>query len=84
MPFVRLKSEPAAAKPASKETVLVARQVFVTVGATRGDQVAILKGLKEGDEVVTSGQLKLKNGSIVVINNIVQPGNDAAPSPVDQ
>jgi len=78
------KSEPAAAKPASKETVLVARQVFVTVGATRGDQVAILKGLKEGDEVVTSGQLKLKNGSIVVINNTVQPGNDAAPSPVDQ
>ena len=32
-------------------------------GATRGDQVAILKGVKEGDEVVTSGQLKIKNGT---------------------
>ena len=41
---------------------LTAQQTFVTTGATRGDQVAILSGLKEGDNVVTSGQLKLKNG----------------------
>jgi membrane fusion protein (multidrug efflux system) len=63
--------------------VRTAKQTFVTMGPTRGDQVAILKGIKEGDLVVTSGQLKLKSGSPVVINNQVQPSNDAAPKPVD-
>jgi membrane fusion protein (multidrug efflux system) len=59
----------------------VVRQVFVTTGETRGDQVAVLTGLSEGQEVVTSGQLKLKGGSPVVIDNTVQPANDAAPTP---
>lgn len=54
-------------------------QSFVTTGETRGDQVAILTGLKEGQTVVTSGQLKLKNGSRIAINNTVQPGNNPAP-----
>ena len=62
---------------------LVARQVFITVGPTRGDQVAILSGLKEGDEVVTTGELKLKNGTRIVVNNTVLPSNDPAPKPVD-
>ena len=48
-----------------------AQQVFVTTGPTRGDQVAILKGIEAGDEVVTSGQVKLKNGAPVVVNNTV-------------
>lgn len=61
-----------------------AKQVFVTTGATRGDQVAVLKGIKEGDTVVTSGQLKLRNGSVVLINNTVQPNNEANPQPNDQ
>ena len=60
-----------------------AKQVFVTTGATRGDQVVILKGIKEGDTVVTSGQLKLRNGSVVLINNTVQPSNEANPQPND-
>ncbi len=60
-----------------------AKQVFVTTGATRGDQVAIVKGIKEGDTVVTSGQLKLRNGSVVLINNTVQPSNEANPQPND-
>jgi membrane fusion protein (multidrug efflux system) len=60
---------------------LVAQQVFVTTGATRGDQVAILKGLEEGQQVVTSGQLKLKNGTEVVVDNTVQPANSANPKP---
>ena len=55
---------------------LIAEQVFVTTGSTRGDQIAILTGLHEGDIVVTSGQLKLKNGSGVIINNTVQPTNN--------
>lgn len=60
------------------------KQVFVTAGPTRGDQVAILKGIKEGDLVVTSGQFKLKSGSSVIINNKIQPKNDATPTPEDQ
>ena len=63
---------------------LVARQSFVTVGATRGDQVAVLKGVEEGDMVVTGGQLKLHNGSVVLVDNTVTPTADAAPVPVDR
>ena len=62
----------------------VAKQTFVTIGSLRGDQVAILKGIKAGDTVVTGGQLKLKSGSRVVINNNIQPSNEAAPEPTDQ
>jgi len=63
---------------------LLAKQVFVTTGATRGDQVAILAGVHEGDEVVTSGQMKLKNGALVTINNTVQPASDPNPAPWEQ
>lgn len=63
---------------------LAARQVFVTTGATRGDQVAIVKGVSEGDTVVTSGQIKLRNGVPVVVNNSAVPTNDAAPKIVDK
>jgi membrane fusion protein (multidrug efflux system) len=63
---------------------LTAKQAFVTVGSTRGDQVAVLSGVKEGDLVVTSGQLKLKNGSAVIIDNKVQPANEAAPKPENE
>lgn len=47
----------------------IAKQSFVEVGDTRDNQIAVLKGIKEGDQVVTSGQLKLKNGSPIIINN---------------
>lgn len=57
----------------------IANQSFVTVGDTRGDQIAILSGIKEGDQIVTSGQLKLRNGSQVVINNKVVPSNNPQP-----
>ncbi|XLM21790.1 efflux RND transporter periplasmic adaptor subunit, partial [Chromobacterium piscinae] len=58
-----------------------AQQAFVTTGDTRGDQVAITAGLKEGQEVVTSGQLKLKTGTPVTVNNSVQPANSPNPTP---
>ena len=61
--------------------VLEARQQFVTLGATLGDLVAIVKGVSEGDEVVTAGQLKLHNGSTVVVNNSVQPPVNPSPNP---
>ena len=63
---------------------LIVKQVFVKTGDTRGDQVAILKGVKEGDVVVTAGQVKLHNGSPVVINNEIQPSNEAHPEPKDE
>ena len=63
---------------------LVAQQRFVTTGATRGDQVAVLSGVKEGDQVVSAGQIKLHNGSPVLINNAVQPTDNPAPQPKDE
>jgi membrane fusion protein (multidrug efflux system) len=60
---------------------LVVQQTFVTTAGTRGDQVAIVKGLNEGDEVVTSGQVKLKSGSPITIDNSVQPANSPNPTP---
>jgi membrane fusion protein (multidrug efflux system) len=63
---------------------LIARQSFVTVGPTRGDQVAVLKGVSEGDMIVTAGQIKLHNGSLLLIDNSVTPTADAAPVPVDR
>jgi membrane fusion protein (multidrug efflux system) len=72
-------------KDASGKSQLVARQNFVTTGTTRGDQVAILKGVNEGEMVVTSGQIKLHNGSTVLIDNSVQPTADASPNiPLDR
>lgn len=70
-------------EPAKSGTsgALAVRQQFVQTGATRGDQVAITKGLSAGATVVTSGQLKLRNGSEIVVNNSVLPAADAAPRP---
>jgi len=63
---------------------LIARQTFIEAGPTRGDQVAVLSGMKEGDMVITSGQMKLKNGSPVRIDNSVAPLNDPAPTPQEK
>ena len=71
-------------KGAGGKMELVAQQKFVTTGATRGDQVAVLSGLSEGETVVTSGQMKLRSGSVVVVNNDIKLPDDAAPRPVDE
>lgn len=65
------------------KTYLGARQQFVKLGAGRGDQVAVMTGLKPGEQVVTSGVFKLRPNAAVVVNNKVQPGNSAAPKPED-
>jgi membrane fusion protein, multidrug efflux system len=70
-------------KDAKGQDQLVARQVFVTTGDTRGDQVAIVKGINPGDTVVTAGQIKLRNGSPLHIDNTVQPANNANPRPTE-
>ena len=59
------------------------RQQFVKLGPARGDQVAVLDGVNPGDEVVTSGVFKLRNGAAVQINNKVTPANKRAPKPED-
>lgn len=71
-------------KDEQNQPVFTVRQVFVTLGDTRGDQVAVLKGLNAGDVVVTGGQLKLKNGSRIRVNNTIQPSNDAFPNVVEK
>jgi membrane fusion protein (multidrug efflux system) len=67
-------------KGQAKRTV---RQQFVKVEGARGDQVAVISGVKPGDEVVTSGLFKLRNGAAVVINNKARPSNNPAPKPED-
>jgi membrane fusion protein (multidrug efflux system) len=62
----------------------VVRQQFVTTGATRGDQIAVVKGVADGDEIVTAGQLKLQKNMAVLINNTVLPTNNPAPTPSGQ
>jgi len=79
--------KPAAPKKASKgppalpPDTRVVEQTFVTTGPTRGDQVAVLSGLEAGVEVVTSGQIKLKNGAPVHIDNSVKPADNPNPRP---
>jgi membrane fusion protein (multidrug efflux system) len=59
------------------------KQQFVKLGSSRGDLVAVLSGLKPGDEVVTSGVFKLRNGAAVLVNNQTLPGSNPAPKPED-
>jgi membrane fusion protein (multidrug efflux system) len=60
-----------------------ARQQFVKVEGSRGDQVAVVSGVNPGDEVVTSGVFKLRNGAAVQVNNKIQPSNNPKPKPED-
>ncbi len=64
--------------------ILSVLQRFVKLGDTRGDQVAVKSGVAVGDEVVTGGQMKLRNGSPVVIDNTIVPNNDANPTPPNE
>src|SRR5262249_30331426 len=59
------------------------RQQFIKVDGARGDQVGVVSGLKPGEEIVTSGVFKLRNGAAVSVNNKVQPENNPAPKPED-
>ena len=59
------------------------REQYVALGKSRGDQIEILSGLKQGDVIATSGIFKLHPGGAVKINNSVQPGNNPAPKPED-
>ncbi len=59
------------------------RQQVVKLQGSRGDQVGVISGVNAGDEVVTSGVFRLRNGAAVLINNKIQPENNPAPKPED-
>ena len=81
--FVAIKSQ--GQGPGGKTQEMVsAQQVFVTTGPSRGDQVAILKGIEPGAKIITSGGLKLRNGTPLIIDNRIQPANDPHPAPQEQ
>ena len=68
--------------PQGKEYLGV-RQQIVKLGDTRGDLVSVEEGIKAGDQVVSAGVFKLRNGAAVQINNTVQPDSSAAPKPAN-
>jgi membrane fusion protein, multidrug efflux system len=59
------------------------RQQVVKVEGSRGDQVAITSGVNPGDEVVSAGVFRLRNGAPVQVNNTVKPDNNPSPKPED-
>jgi membrane fusion protein (multidrug efflux system) len=70
-------------KDAKGNTYRGVRQQVVKVEGSRGDQVAVISGINPGDEVVSSGVFRLRNGASVQVNNTVKPGNSASPKPED-
>ena len=69
--------------PKTGKTYRGVRQQFVKVEGSRGDQVAVISGVNPGDEVVSSGVFKLRNGAAVQVNNQVTPPNNPKPKPED-
>jgi membrane fusion protein (multidrug efflux system) len=63
---------------------LEVQQRFVKLGSTRGDQIAVESGVKPGEVIVTAGQIKLRNGVPVAVNNDVLPANAINPNPPNE
>jgi membrane fusion protein, multidrug efflux system len=70
-------------KDAKGKSYMGVRQQVVKIEGTRGDQVAVTSGINPGDQIVSSGAFRLRNGAPVQINNSVQPENSPAPKPED-
>jgi membrane fusion protein (multidrug efflux system) len=66
--------------PAGKP-VATARQQFVRLGPERGDFVAVTKGLSDGQQIVSEGAFKLRNGAPIVVDNSVKPTPQLDPHP---
>jgi len=69
--------------PKTGSTYRGVRQQVVKIDGTKGDQVAIVSGLNPGDEVVSAGVFRIRNGAPIQINNKIQPGNNPNPHPED-
>jgi membrane fusion protein, multidrug efflux system len=70
-------------KDAKGNTYRGVRQQVVKIDGSRGDQVAIVSGLNPGEEIVSSGAFRLRNGAPVQVNNTVKPSNSPSPKPED-
>ncbi|HEX5063647.1 MAG TPA: efflux RND transporter periplasmic adaptor subunit [Kofleriaceae bacterium] len=77
----KIWGSPGMTKTPDGKEVKIARQQFVRLGVARGDFVAISEGVKAGQQVVSIGGFKLRNGSPIVIDNRVQPKFELAPKP---
>jgi membrane fusion protein, multidrug efflux system len=77
----RKPDAPGMAKTPDGKPVKVARQQFVRVGNARGDFVAVLDGVKAGQEVVTAGGFKLRNNAPIFVDNAKQPAPKIDPRP---
>ncbi len=66
-----------------EKPMLTVREQVVKLGKRRGEQVAVLAGLDDGVEIVSSGTFKLRPGAEVMVNNTLMPGNNPNPTPED-
>ncbi len=66
---------------ADGQRLMHSKQRFVRTGDVRGDLIAIDEGIELGEQVATSGLLKLNTGADVIVNNDVQPEAEIAPTP---
>ncbi len=57
------------------------RQQFVRLGEQRGDFVAVIDGVKVGQQVVSAGAFKLRNGATITIDNKIKPDPKVDPRP---
>ena len=57
------------------------RQQFVRLGEKRGDFVAVTGGIKQGENIVSTGVFKLRNGQAVVVDNRLAPPFQQSPKP---
>jgi len=69
--------------PKSGKESMVLRQQFVRIGDARGDFVSVSQGLKAGQELVSTGVFKLRNGMAVIVNNDLAPKPELNPKPAD-
>jgi len=67
----------------TKTEGLVLRQQFIRTGETRGDFVAVTDGLKDNEQIVSTGAFKLRNGMNVVVDNTLAPKTELDPKPSD-
>jgi len=72
---------PGARTSPSGQKIKNARQQFVRLGRARGDYVAVLDGVTDGQELVTAGAFKLRNNSPIVVDNSVKTDPQLNPKP---
>lgn len=59
----------------------IVRQKFVRLGQRQGDLVAVDAGVAAGDQIVSTGAFKLRNGMPVTVDNTLAPQFKKEPTP---